>query len=162
MKRQVFFSFHYGKDVMRVQQIRQMGVLDGNEPVSPNDWETVKRSGDAAIKRWIDSAMHYRSTVIVLIGEETASRPWVRYEIEKAWRDGKVLLGIYIHNLKDPRTGTCRKGINPFNGITINGKNLGQFVKCYDPNPWDAYNDIRYNLDKWVEDAQMLKYLYRG
>ena len=41
-KRQIFYSFHYDNDVFRVQQIRNMGALDGNEPVSKNDWETVK------------------------------------------------------------------------------------------------------------------------
>jgi hypothetical protein len=44
----VFYSFHFDNDVMRVQQIRQMGMIDGDEPVSKNDWETVKRSGSSA------------------------------------------------------------------------------------------------------------------
>ncbi|WP_353939677.1 TIR domain-containing protein [Micromonospora sp. b486] len=30
--------------------------------------------------------MAYKKAVIVLVGQETASRPWVIYEIEKAWR----------------------------------------------------------------------------
>ena len=38
----VFYSFHYTRDVMRVQQIRNIGVLDDNKPVSPNQWEQVK------------------------------------------------------------------------------------------------------------------------
>ena len=79
MKRQVFYSFHYGNDVMRVQQIRNMGVIEGNTPVSPNEWEQVKRTGDKAIEKWIDDNMKYRSCVVVLIGSETASRPWVQY-----------------------------------------------------------------------------------
>ena len=35
-KRQVFYSFHYANDVMRVQQIRNIGMVEGNSPVSPN------------------------------------------------------------------------------------------------------------------------------
>ncbi|MDQ1224403.1 hypothetical protein QE443_000564 [Pantoea ananatis] len=31
MKRQVFYSFHFDNDVMRVQQIRNMGVIEGEE-----------------------------------------------------------------------------------------------------------------------------------
>lgn len=58
-----------------------------------------------AIKKWINDNMDYRSCVVVLVGEETANRYWVKYEIKKAWNDGKGLLGIYIHNLKDPRHG---------------------------------------------------------
>ena len=37
-KRQVFFSFHFKNDVMRVQQIRNIGVIEGNTPVSPSNW----------------------------------------------------------------------------------------------------------------------------
>jgi hypothetical protein len=47
----VFYSFHYAKDVMRVQQIRIIGALDENKPVSPNEWEQVKRGGNRSIKR---------------------------------------------------------------------------------------------------------------
>ena len=50
-KRQVFYSFHYDNDVFRVQQIRNIGALEDNEPVSANKWETVKRGGDASIKK---------------------------------------------------------------------------------------------------------------
>ena len=53
-KRQIFYSFHYDNDVFRVQQIRNIGTLENNEPVSPNDWETVKRGGETSIKKWID------------------------------------------------------------------------------------------------------------
>ena len=42
-KRQVFFSFHFNNDVMRVQQIRNIGVIEGNTPVSVNDWETPSK-----------------------------------------------------------------------------------------------------------------------
>ena len=74
----VFYSFHYDNDVFRVQQIRNMGVVEGEEPVSPNEWEDVKRRGDAAVERWIDGSMKFKRCVIVLIGSQTAYRPWVK------------------------------------------------------------------------------------
>lgn len=92
----VFYSFHYDNDVFRVQQIRNMGVVDGNEPVSPNEWEQVKRTGDAAVERWIDENLKYKRCVIVLIGSETANRWWVQHEIKRAWELNKGLFGIYI------------------------------------------------------------------
>lgn len=104
-KRQVFYSFHYDNDVFRVQQIRNIGALEDNKPVSANEWESVKRGGEVSIKKWIDDNLRYKSCVVVLVGEETSNRKWVRYEIEKAWELGKGLVGVYIHNLKDPRTG---------------------------------------------------------
>jgi hypothetical protein len=138
---------------MRVQQIRNIGVLEGNTPVSPNEWETIKKSGDKAVEKWINDNMNYKSCVIVLVGEETANRPWVKYEIKKAWEIGKGLLGIYIHNINDPRTGTCRQGKNPFEQFTVGDKKLSELVKCYNPNSNDAYNDIAEHIDSWIEAA---------
>lgn len=153
-KRQIFYSFHFANDVMRVQQIRSIGALEQNEPVSKNDWETVKKSGDAAIRKWIDENMNYRSCVVVLVGTDTAQRPWVKYEIEKAWNDRKGLFGVHIHNLKCPVNGKCTKGANPFDQFTFkSGEKLSTIVKCYDPSASDAYGDIAKNLESWVEAA---------
>lgn len=153
-KRHVFFSFHYDNDVFRVQQIRNIGALEGNKPVSVNEWESVKRGGEASIKKWIDDNLRYKSCVVVLVGEETANRKWVQYEIEKAWGLGKGLVGVYIHNLKDPRTGKSSKGKNPFDQFEFDdGTKLSSVVKCYNPNPNDAYNEIKDNLEDWIEEA---------
>ncbi len=108
----VFYSFQYAKDVVRVQQIRNIGALDENKPDSPNEWEQVKRGGNSSIKRWIDDIMKYKRCVIILVGEETSERPWVSCEIEKAWNDGKAVVGIYIHNFRCPRTGLGVRGKN--------------------------------------------------
>jgi hypothetical protein len=150
----VFYSFHFDNDVMRVQQVRNIGVIEGNQPASPNDWEEIKRKGKAAVQNWIDENMKYKRCVIVLVGSETTNREWVRYEIEKAWNDGKALFGIYIHNLKCPRTGTCKKGINPFDTFTFNdGSKLSSVINCYDPNPMYAYTDIASNMESWINTA---------
>jgi len=152
-KRRIFYSFHFDNDVMRVQQIRNIGSLEENKPVSANDWEKVKKGGAEAIEKWIENNMHGRSCVVVLVGEETASRKWVKYEIKKAWEDGKGLLGIYIHNLKCPREGKCSKGENPFAQFSIDDVPLSKIVKCYNPIASDAYNSIADNLEEWIEDA---------
>lgn len=150
----VFFSFHYANDVMRVQQIRNIGALEGNEPVSPNDWEQVKRGGDASIKNWIDENMRYKRCIIVLVGSATADRPWVRYEIEKAWNDKKAIFGIHIHNLRCPRSGTSIKGQNPFDTFTFqNGAKLSSVVNCYDPGAYNTYNAIALNMGGWINSA---------
>ncbi|MBC7387940.1 MAG: TIR domain-containing protein [Opitutaceae bacterium] len=153
-KRQVFYSFHYKNDVMRVQQIRNIGVLEGYCPVSPNDWEQVRCKRDREIKEWIDNTMQYRSCVIVLIGEKTAHQKWVNYEIKKAWMEGRPLLGIYINNLKCPRQGMCQKGENPFERFILkNGATLADMIPCYEPDPENAYQDIKKNLNTWIENA---------
>lgn len=153
-RRKVFYSFHYDNDVFRVQQIRNMGVIEGDEPVSKNDWETVKKGGDKAIEKWIDDNMKYKSCVVVLVGKDTYKRPWVKHEIVKAWTDKKGLVGIYIHNLKDPKTGVCAMGTNPFEQFRFdNGEKLSDYVECHNPKSTDAYNDIKDNLADWIEKA---------
>ena len=160
-KRQVFFSFHFDNDVMRVQQVRYMGAIEGNSPVSPNDWEEVKRKGNSSIVKWIDDNMRYRSCVVVLVGTDTSKREWVQYEIRKAWNDRKGLVGIYIHNLPCPRKGVCWQGDNPFEQIILdNGCKLSNIVKCYNPKYWDAYNDIKANIADWVEEAINIRNQY--
>jgi hypothetical protein len=163
-KRQVFFSFHFDNDVMRTQQIRNIGIIEGDKPASANEWEEAgKKPG--GIQKWIDENMKNKSCVIVLVGASTASRPWVKYEIRKAWMDGKGLVGIYIHNLRDPRYsntpplfGRCSQGINPFSQFKFdNGASLSQVVKCYAPNAADAYNDIANNIGEWIEEAIKLR-----
>ncbi|MYV06425.1 TIR domain-containing protein [Furfurilactobacillus milii] len=81
MTRRVFYSFHYQLDASRVQQIKNIGAIEGQKIVNSNEWEAVKRQGDLAIQNWIDDAMMYTSCTIVLVGEETADRKWVQYEI---------------------------------------------------------------------------------
>jgi len=152
-KKQIFYSFHFDNDVFRVQQIRNIGVIEGNTPVSVNDWEQIRKNDDA-VKKWIDDNMKYKSCVVVLIGEKTAVRPWVRYEIIKGWNDGKGVLGIYIHNIKCLRSGKCNQGANPFDYIDLkNGGKLSSLVKCYNPNSYDAYNDISNNIESWIDNA---------
>lgn len=150
----VFYSFHFDKDVMRVQQIRNIGAIEDNEPVSKNQWEEVKQKGDAAIENWIDDNMKYRRCIIVLIGSETASRRWVRREIVKAWNDHRGVFGIYIHNVKCPRGGTCAKGDNPFAKISMESGNgtLAGHLTCHEPGMF-AYSTIKDCMQGWVDDA---------
>lgn len=149
----VFYSFHFDNDAFRVQQVRNMGIIDGNEPVSANDWETVKRKGTNAVENWIDENMKYKRCVVVLIGSQTAHRSWVKYEIKRAWELGKGLVGIYIHNLKCPRNGTCAKGANPFDNWNVGTRSMASFIRCHDPSSRDAYGDISRNLQGWVAAA---------
>lgn len=160
MKRQVFYSFHYKHDCRRAAEIRNIGVIEGNKAVSDNEWETVKKGGPNAIKRWIDSNLQYRSCLIVLVGEHTSERYWVNYEIIEAWKKGMGVFGIYIHNIKDPLlcklgfSGKSNMGYNPFDNIIFeNGQTLSSIVPCYNPRAYDAYKDIAANIEQWVEKA---------
>jgi len=158
MARRIFFSFHYKPDNWRTSTVRNIGVIEGNKSASDNDWETVIKGGDKAIQKWIDDQLNGRSCTIVLIGSNTADRKWINYEIEKSWNDGKGLLGIHIHNLKDSDSRQSSQGNNPFTGFTMkrDEAKLSSIVKTYNPPYTDSkavYKYISDNIESWIEEA---------
>lgn len=165
MTRKVFYSFNFRQDSQRVAKIKNMGVVEGQTILSSNDWEEVKAGGDRAIRAWIHEQMDGKSRVVVLIGAATARRKWVNYEIEKAWADGRGLVGVYIHKLTDLNGNQTAKGTNPFSAFTVGGTDLDVIVKAYDP-PFATssyvYNHIKENLPRWVEEAIAIRKSFSG
>src|SRR5262245_20397378 len=106
MPRKVFFSFHYQKDIWRVSQIRNSWVTrewEANPFHDAASWESIRRRGEQAICNWIDQQLSGTGVTVVLIGEQTSERPYVRYEIQESHRRGNGLLGVFIHKVKDQR-----------------------------------------------------------
>ena len=162
MTRRVFYSFHYADDAWRASQVRNMGVVEGNRPATDNDWESVKAGGNRA-KAWIDRQLHRRSCAVVLVGSSTAGRKWINYEIDKAWRDGKGVVGIHIHGLQDQRGRTSPKGQNPFETFSIGGQAMSSIVECYDPpgRHSNARHDwISAYLARMIENAINIRNSY--
>jgi hypothetical protein len=151
VNRRVFFSFHYERDIWRVSQVRNSGVVLPPGATSAGfidaaAWHSLERQGAEAIRRWIDEEMNGTSVTVVLIGTETAKRPWVNYEIRKSVDRGNGLLGVYIHNVKDSTGRTDARGENPFDALGLHGFNA---PRTYD---W-AWDDGRRNLAAWIETA---------
>lgn len=154
--RTVFCSFHYDRDVLRVQLVRNIGAVDGSPTFGSQEGETVRRSSRQAVVNWIDKQMAYKRAVVVLIGQETANRPWVKYEIEKAWNSKKPLVGVHIYGLSSMGLSD-NKGANPFDAADVTG------VPVFDPTKRDylgridtkaAYADLVANLPSWVDQAR--------
>ncbi len=165
MARRVFYSFHYKPDNWRASQVRNIGVVEGNKPATDNEWEEIKKGKEKAIQKWIDDQLDGKSCTIVLIGENTAGRKWIKYEIEKSWNDGKGVLGIFVHNLKDSSEKQANKGKNPFDDFTMKKDNtkLSSIVKSYNPPYADSklvYNYISKNLSDWIEEAISIRKNY--
>ena len=53
------------------------------------------------LERLISMKMRWAGTVVVLVGSDTHSRDWVNWEIEEAERQGKRILGVFMHGAKD-------------------------------------------------------------
>jgi len=157
MARQTFFSFHYERDVWRAGQVRNCNLLPSEDQhgfIDSVDWESIKRQGDHAIRRWIAQQMRYTTVTVVLIGAETAERPWVQHEISESWIRGNGLVGVRIHNIKDQRQSTDAAGANPFDLFELPGGNvLTSVCRTYD---W-VVSAGRDNLGKWCEEAVELR-----
>lgn len=114
--RRVYFSFHYENDIWRASNVRNSARFDTVARAGWTDasiWEEAKRKGDAAIRGLIDRGLARTSVTVVLIGSQTASRRWVRYEIQKSIERGNGLLGIRVHAIKDHNGHSSRRGEIP-------------------------------------------------
>jgi len=156
MTRRVYFSFHYERDIWRANQVRNSWVTkdrEANTFLDAASWESLKRKGEEEIKRWINNQMDGTSVTVVLIGKETSTRDWVRYEIRKSYEEKKGLLGVYIHKLKDNEGNPDEQGNHIFGEIGKDDKGnpvyFGQVASIYDYVDGDGYN----NLPDWIEEA---------
>jgi len=156
MARKVFFSFHYERDVWRANVVRNSWVTKPDREdagfIDASEFEKLKKQGDSAVKRWIDSQLEGTSVTAVLIGYETYSRRWVRYEIIKSFDKGNGLLGIYIHKIKDKDGKTDFKGENPFEyvGVYLGKDGKAEYVEFKDGRwiRFDDYPDCSLKFDE--------------
>lgn len=150
--RKVFFSFHYERDVRRIQQVRQSWVVRERGTAPPfydkAEFEDAKRRA-GGIKAWIDAQLHGCSVTVVLFGAETYDREWVRYEIKRSYESRMGILAIDIHNIRDPLTGVDRPGRNPLEYWSIENKSFATMYRTYDWVRDDGYN----NIGSWIENA---------
>lgn len=142
MARTVFFSFHYQRDIWRVNQIRSIPNVIGNAAAGFKDaslWEETKKKGDAAIKALIDKALEGTSVTVVFVGNQTAGRKFINYEIDKSIERGNGLIAVQIHHLKDKDGSTDLPGAIP-SKITAKG--------------YKAYKYVDHeSLARWIEEA---------
>ena len=142
MARRVFFSFHYQRDIWRVNQIRNIPNVTGTAAAGFQDaslWEATRRKGDAAIKALIDKGLQNTSVTVVFVGEKTAGRKYINYEIDRSIARGNSIVAVQVHHLQDQNKNTDSAGAIPAK-IKANG--------------YKAYKYVDHaRLAKWVEEA---------
>ena len=150
MAKRVFFSFHY-QDVIdfRANVVRNHKTLKHESAgyFDASIWEESKKVSDLALKRLINGGLTNTSVTAVLIGSETFSRRWVRYEIMKSLEKGNSLIGIQINSITGKDGKIKEIGPNPFEHLAIEYSSDGKKVnlKEYKNNKWIKYED----LDGW-------------
>ena len=146
MPRTVFFSFHYQRDIMRVQIVKNHYVTKGNYTAAGyfdgSLEEKAKKEGDDIVKRLINTGLQGSSVTCVLIGAETYTRRWVDYEIFKSIELGMGVFGIHIHQIPDARKalelsrGIDDFGPNPFSFLGYGTRDNKMIPKIKYTNSW--------------------------
>jgi len=158
MARQVYFSFHFDRDIQRANVVRNSQTIRAaDEEVGYFDhslWEETKTEGSAAIESLIDDGLSGASVTVVLIGAQTWSRPWVLYEIAESHNAGMGLLGVAINNIPAWNKSTEPPGPNPFEQVSVptvlgGTRTLATIYPVYD---WVLGNGYA-NAPTWIEAA---------
>ena len=116
MARNVFFSFHYQRDIWRVNQIRSIPNITGVAAAGFKDsslWEEARKKEDAVIKKMIDKALENTTVTVICIGEKTAGRKYINYEIEQSIARGNGIVGLQIHHLENHNREADQPGAIP-------------------------------------------------
>ena len=152
-KRRVFFSFHYQNDIWKVNQVRNSwrynhentreseGFYDGSI------WERSQRTGPDSLKTLIRDGIKNTSVTCVLVGSETYSRRWVRYEIARSVIKKNGLLAVNIHLMGNQMGYPSQRGPNPLEYMGVYNVNGSIFLAEYKNGQWIRYNDYTQSVD---------------
>lgn len=172
MGRNVYFSFHY-QDVVdfRANVVRNSWKFrqKGNSFRDESIWEEAKEKEVNKIKSLIQSELFGSSVTCVLIGSETYSRRWVRYEIMKSFESNKGMLGVGINWIKDKHQQTkFWPGENPFDYLGLEVSDDGKTIKLFEvkDGKWVKYRDLpviknRHFKERYYGKEMTLSDLYK-
>jgi hypothetical protein len=147
MARCSFFSFSY-EDVknFRVNVVRNSWLhhQDDQTFFDRSIWEEECIKKPARIKAIIDNGLKGTSVTAVLIGTDTASRRYVKYELVKSFERGNGILGVYINQIKDKHGQVTAKGLNPLDRLGFEVSEDGKKIWFYEliKGKWYEFEDL--------------------
>lgn len=102
-RRHIFISHHHADDdevsnLISLLSRKGYDIRNSSIRAKPANKERLKQKlvSDETIRRLLRMKISWAGTVVVLIGKETHSRPWVNWEIEQANKQGKRIVGVYV------------------------------------------------------------------
>jgi antiphage defense system Thoeris ThsB-like protein len=108
IRRHVFISHHFADDAevdKFTSLLKSAGydIRNSSIRVKAANQRRLERGEvkDETIRRLLRMKVSWASRVVVLIGKETHSRPWVNWEIEQAHKQGKRIVGVYVRGGTD-------------------------------------------------------------
>ncbi|MBC9911043.1 TIR domain-containing protein [Chitinophaga varians] len=103
-KRRHLFISHFHQDDGEVTKLTKLlnghgfDIRNSSIRAKPENQKRLdeKKVSDETIKRLLKIKISWAGTVVVLIGKDTHTRPWVNWEIKKAHEQGKRIVGVYV------------------------------------------------------------------
>lgn len=149
MARRTFFSFHYKPDVMRAWNVRNSWVtkVARGERSSAGFFdssvvEAAERESVETLKTFLRNGLKNTSVTCVLVGQHTALRRWVRYEIFRSFIRGNGLLAVRINSITTPNSGPTLAGSNPFGNLAFVVDDDRIRFKEYMKSGWEFARDV--------------------
>jgi hypothetical protein len=101
-RRHIFISHHHADDA-EVDNLTSLLSRNGYDirnssiRAKPANQRRLEQGlvSNETIQRLLRRKISWAGTVVVLIGKETHARPWVNWEIERANKQGKRIVGVY-------------------------------------------------------------------
>lgn len=147
MSRYTFFSFCY-EDVknFKVNVVRNSWLLNQSADtfIDGSIWEKEKSKGPTVLKKLIETGLKKTSVTTVLIGDETADRRWVKYEIVKSFEKGNGILGIHINRIRGKEQAISARGLNPLDRLAFQITEDGKKIRFYEliNRKWIVFADL--------------------
>jgi hypothetical protein len=148
MAKRVYFAFDY-EDVadFRANVVRKHNFTGGVEKAGYFDasiWEEAKKKDPAALRRLINAELENTSVTVLLIGDRTWVRRWVRYEMFKSIERGNHLVGIHINSINGKDGLNKELGANPLYNACLEVAQDGR-----------RGTPVEWNGEKWIYNSDI-------
>lgn len=147
MPHYTFFSFCY-EDVknFKVNVVRNSWLLNHSSDtfIDGSIQEKEKSKGPTLIKNLIETGLKKTSVTAILIGDETADRRWVKYEIVKSFEKGNGILAIHINRIRGKEQVISSRGLNPLERLAFQISDDGKKINFFElvNRKWIEFADL--------------------
>lgn len=105
-KRRHCFISHHHKDDVEVDRLTSLlsrkgyDIRNSSIRAKPANQQRLEKGlvKPEVIRRLLRRKISWAGTVVVLIGKETHSRPWVDWEIKEAYKQNKRIIGVWTQS----------------------------------------------------------------
>lgn len=144
--RRTFFSFHFQPDNQRAEVIQQSWLTKEDRQAAgffdSSAFETKRRTSEDALKDFLTEQLKGTTVTCVLVGSQTAFRPWVRYELVRSFHGGNGLLAVRVHNIRDFDRQLAAAGPNPFDHLAYRLVKDRVYWQEFSNGAWTNYDKV--------------------